>query len=147
MLIDIVSDLHIDQWDKTLRQDNPLGSRINDPLDWHKVRNHDSKILVVAGDASDSIDMTIEYMNHVSSFYEHVLLVDGNHEHSEHYPQLLSEQCIHDKIIANNNSKLKYLPHSPVIIDGTAFIGEATPPCCHNCNIKHTASSTGNYEI
>ena len=53
--LDLVSDLHIDQWDSSLQNLYPCGEIKTFPFNWDKV-NH-SKILVVAGDISDNIDL------------------------------------------------------------------------------------------
>ena len=82
--LDLVSDLHIDQWDSKLPNLYPCGEIKTFPLSWDIV-NH-SKILVVAGDISDKLDLSLEYLDKISKNYEKVLFVDGNHEHSLKYP-------------------------------------------------------------
>jgi metallophosphoesterase superfamily enzyme len=45
-----------------------------------------SKILIVAGDICDDLNDSINYLDHISQYYDKVLYVDGNHEHISQYP-------------------------------------------------------------
>ena len=115
--IDIVSDLHIDHWDKNYNTKYPYGNIKNYPL---KFTNTDSDYLIIAGDISDDLENSIEYMNKISKYYKNILFIDGNHEHVNNYPNLYSQDYISDKI---KNEKIKYLPNKPFVIDKTVFIG------------------------
>ena len=65
MKIDICSDLHV-----------PL----NGSIQWSKIKNKDSTILVVAGDTSNSIFKTADVLNSASLLYDKVIAVLGNHD-------------------------------------------------------------------
>ncbi|NCZ30303.1 MAG: hypothetical protein EBX70_11615 [Betaproteobacteria bacterium] len=67
MNFDLVSDLHIDHWGRSYE------------TDW--IYDQSSDIVVVAGDVSDSIDQTCEYLEKLTRYYSRVMVVDGNHEH------------------------------------------------------------------
>ena len=49
------------------------------------VPSENANIIIIAGDISDDMDMTVNWLNDISSNYETILLVDGNHEHVSHY--------------------------------------------------------------
>lgn len=119
---DICSDLHIDQWDLKLKPEFPCGLVKNFPL---KLKKSHGNILIIAGDISDKLDLSINYMNKLSKYYKKILFTDGNHEHVEKYPNLYSQNEINKRINENNNSKIVYLPKNPYILDDTVFIG-----CC-----------------
>lgn len=74
--VDYVSDLHLDLLDvhSTLALYNKFSSGIVG--DW----------LVIAGDTSTSVGESVNFINHVSRFYEYVLVVLGGHD--LHYGKL-----------------------------------------------------------
>lgn len=118
--LDIVSDLHIDQWDSSLNIKNPCGEVSDVAFEFQKTSN---RILIVAGDISDDIDLSINYLNEISANYERVLFVDGNHEHVSRFPNLLTTVEINDKIEKLNNEKIVYLPQTHYKLGKTVFIG------------------------
>ena len=93
--IDIVSDLHIDQWDNTIESKHPHGIRAYKPYDFN---DSHSDILVIAGDVSDDLDITLNFIDKISSKYKYVLFVDGNHEHVHRYPKLFTDDDIYEKV-------------------------------------------------
>ena len=117
--IDIVSDLHIDQWSSKYTSKYPCGKVSEFPF---QLKKSDSDYLVVAGDISDNLDDSIKYLNYLSKYYNKILFVDGNHEHVNRYPKLYDKGYI-NKLV--NNDKLVYLPKNPYRINNTMFIG-----CC-----------------
>ena len=121
MHIDIISDLHIDQWDTTLENKYPCGKIINSPLQFSENIN---RILIVAGDISDDLDLSLEYLSNTSKYYKKILFVDGNHEHVLKYPALYTKKEIEAKIKKyNKDNKLIYLSSRPHIENDTVFIG------------------------
>lgn len=117
--IDVVSDLHIDQWDEIYNIKYPCGIVKNNPIKFDK----NSEILVIAGDISDDIERSLDYLDKLSKNYEFILFVDGNHEHVNVYPYLYEKNEIIDKINKFNNPKLIYLPNKYFIVNKTVFIG------------------------
>lgn len=118
---DYVSDLHIDYWDpkwRTLYMNN--GAVSNYPLEWNRM-SIKSDILVVAGDVSDKLEYTIEYLKMLKNYYKKILFVDGNHEHTYMYPKLYKRDYIANKFKGLDG--IHYLPKQDVIIGDTAFIG------------------------
>lgn len=65
MKIDVCSDLHVP---------------INGNIDWGRVKNKDSEILIVAGDISDSIFKSASVLNQAADHYKQVFAVLGNHD-------------------------------------------------------------------
>lgn len=121
MNIDLVSDLHIDAWDRTIGNIYPCGPIKHFPINWEvKVRNN---VLVVAGDIADDLDISISYLNYLTNFYDKVLFVDGNHEHIYTYPDLYDNSDIIRKVRELKNNKLVYLSNEPYIYKGNVFIG------------------------
>lgn len=118
--LDIVSDLHIDQWDSSLNIKNPCGEVSDAAFEFQKTKN---RILIVAGDISDDIDLSINYLNEISANYERVLFVDGNHEHVAKFPNLLTTSEISEKIEMLNNDKIVYLADKHYKLGKTVFIG------------------------
>lgn len=117
--IDLISDLHIDQWSNDIKMKHPYGDIVHKPVEL----NNKSDILIIAGDISDDIDLSIEYIDNISKKYEKILFVDGNHEHVNRYPNLYNIKDIHDKIKSLNNDKIVYLPDNEYIINDKVFIG------------------------
>lgn len=122
--VDIVSDLHIDYWSQELKHNIKFdfSSTKNHPLKWEN-KNIFNKLLIVAGDISDNLDLSIKELDKISKFYDKVLFVDGNHEHYHIYPNLHSLDDIYSKIKSLNNNKIKYLPKETFKFGKIAFIG------------------------
>ena len=55
----------------------PCGIRTDSEYKWNKT---DNKILIIAGDISDNLDLSIDYIDNISEYYDKILYVDGNHE-------------------------------------------------------------------
>ena len=121
IFFDLCSDLHIEYWDKSLNRETYACSPKQFPLVLQKT---DSDILVVAGDVSDDIGLSLEYLNFLSTNYKKVLFVDGNHEHITKYPNLFTEDEIAEKLKKIQNPKLVYLGSNNYYNNGTLFIGE-----------------------
>lgn len=115
----IVSDLHIDQWSHKYTSKYPCGQIKECPFKFTKSEND---YLIVAGDISDDLNISINYLNEISVNYKKIFFVDGNHEHVHKYPQLYDKTYINNLV---NNEKIVYLPSNPYIINKTVFIG-----CC-----------------
>ena len=117
--IDLISDLHIDQWSSEYNIKYPYGEIKNKPFN---IKNK-SEILIIAGDISDNLDLSIKYLNDISKKYKKILFVDGNHEHVNVYPNLYELDEIYNKIKSLNNNKIVYLPKNDYLIDQNIFIG------------------------
>ena len=70
--IDIVSDLHIEQWDSTIDNKYPNGEIKDIPFIFPNTK---SNILIIAGDISDDINISLKYINQLSKIYQNVLWV------------------------------------------------------------------------
>ncbi|VVU94833.1 Calcineurin-like phosphoesterase [seawater metagenome] len=115
--LDLVSDLHVDQWSHIYKTKYPCGQVKEYPF---KFALSDSKYLVIAGDICDNLEDSIKYVNDISQYYEKILFVDGNHEHVYAYPKLFDKKKISKMI---NNNKVIYLPDNSYKIKDTVFIG------------------------
>ena len=119
MIIDIISDLHIDFWNNNYW--NKLSySKKHYPF---VIKETFSDILIVAGDISDDLDLSIKTIDSLSKNYKYLIFIDGNHEHINKYPLLYSHDEINAKIIKLKNNKIKYLPKKDFILNKTVFIG------------------------
>jgi Icc-related predicted phosphoesterase len=111
MIVDIVSDLHVDYWEK---------ETLLFKFDWLKNKQSDS--IIISGDISDSVDEVIMQLHKACDVYKVVLYVDGNHESSdfmddlEKAPKLISEAMI-------SRTNFYNLYHQDYICDGIVFIG------------------------
>ena len=107
MLVDIVSDLHVDYW-KDFR------------YDWKE--NAKSDMVIIAGDVSDYLEEVVVELKKACEVYKDVLYVEGNHE---------SSFCMNDMNHANmyiNSNMSEYsnfhnLSNKTFVKDDIAFIG------------------------
>ena len=118
--IDIVSDLHIDQWSLKYNIQYPCGEVVEHPFIF---RETNAEYLIVAGDISDTLVDSIKYLDVISKFYRKVFFVDGNHEHAYYHPLIYPINYIKNYIDNNNNDKIVFLPKTPYRIDDTIIIG------------------------
>lgn len=107
---DVISDIHIDQWDSSLVNLYPCGPIIQAPFTLQANENH---ILIVAGDVSDSMEYTLNFLKHAAKKYPSgVIFIDGNHEHVHKYPKLYDTDEIHSKI-SQLQENIVYLRKEP----------------------------------
>lgn len=133
ILVDIVSDLHIDNWCSNYNK-YPCNNPIHYPFDY---TNPKSDYLIIAGDISDDIDLSIDYVNQLSQYYKHIMFIDGNHEHVAIYPELYTNSFIQNKIEHKiQNNKITYLSNKPYIINDTVFIGSCGWWDYNNCSTE-----------
>ena len=107
MYVDIVSDLHIEHWDSF-------------PYDWQK--NKQSNIVVIAGDISDDILLTVRELQKACKVYKYVIFVDGNHESGKmerHLDASITDIYNYMQEFPNFYS----LHHDTCIFDRIAFVG------------------------
>jgi len=107
MKFDLVSDLHIDMWDKQFH------------FDWLNEQKSDT--LVIAGDISDHIDMSCEYVVKMQEYYKTVMVIDGNHEHQPRFPSV--EESTNDYKVAIRQTGAHYLGDRHFQQDDIRFIG------------------------
>lgn len=121
LLFDLLSDAHIDIW---------KNNKPNETFCWDSFKNKDSRVLVVAGDTSNNPYETLDFVKEASSVYEHVVFIDGNHEHYDCYDKLTESFKTVEETMAmlkKHSEKLTnvhYLDGSDYfVLDGVAFIG------------------------
>ena len=83
--MNVCSDLHIDQWSNKYTNKYPCGEIKEYPFRFKKTN---SEYLIVAGDISDRLNTSLNYLDQISDHYEKILFVEGNHEHVYIYPKL-----------------------------------------------------------
>lgn len=92
MKFDVVSDLHVDHWFSKTRVISDKGPKSFRPhpvtgkekfvhFDFQFFKNSDSNILIIAGDFCNGFEYGPDVLLDASQAYEHVVFVDGNHEH------------------------------------------------------------------
>lgn len=107
MQFDLISDLHLDLWKDNMK-------------DWRGIST--SLTCLVAGDISRDFDLTVSFLKHLSSCYNNVLFVDGNHEHYRNYGNIQERQLEIDMALSSIKN-LTYLADSALVLDSTAIIG------------------------
>ncbi len=145
--IDYISDLHVDHWNKKYNIKYPCGAVENNPLNMENFKNSKSKILIVAGDISDDLELSIKKLKEISKYYDKVLFVDGNHEHINSIPFLYDKFEINNMVkkIDISNNKLHYLTISPYIIGSTLIIGNCGWWDYNNSDNKTIEENVENY--
>ena len=134
MIVDLVSDLHENTWDATMFDRGAHPDSIDAPL---RLTGSPAahRVLVVAGDVSDSDVDTCRYIErHALPHYGVVLVVDGNHEHAPCYPELLPPERW-SRGLASLGGGVVDLSRETFRCGGTAFLG-----CCgwwdYRCNAR-----------
>lgn len=133
--IDIISDLHIDQWDKKYNIKYPCGEVIEKPFVFNKI-NKNSTILIICGDVSDDFHLSINYVRKLKKYYEKVIFVDGNHEHINCYPNLYKSSLFKMKFEELKDNNIIYLPYNELIIKDILFVGVSGWWDYYNSNIE-----------
>lgn len=121
-VFELISDIHIDHWDNNYKAKYPCCKTKNHPLIYEDKKD---KILIVAGDICDDIEISINYLDEISKYYKKILFVDGNHEHTTKYPYLNSVEYIDSLVKKKKNEKLVYLPNNDFFYEDYVIIG-----CC-----------------
>jgi predicted phosphohydrolase len=117
--VDIISDLHQDYWDLRLNFAHPsTGHRHHAPFTLNPTPGTD--ILIVAGDVSDDIGITLEYLRYWKSKYKFVLFVDGVKEHTH---KMFSTGDIGKEMRKRLYKGIYHIPSRPFIINRIAVIG------------------------
>lgn len=106
MHIDLVSDLHMEQWDNN--------------YDFLKYKQ--SNTLVVAGDISSDPNLSSEWLSIVASEYKRLLFVCGNHEHVKADFDLEISYKENRKMFSHMPN-VHMLDNFPFIHKGVAFVG------------------------
>lgn len=108
MNFDLISDLHIDQWpeDKKLNFKG-LGTSLT---------------CVVAGDVSQNLHTTRNFLYQLSDYYKQVVFVDGNHEHKPSYENI-TDNCEWLEEELSRKSNITFLWDSTAVFGSTAIVG------------------------
>lgn len=105
MLLDVLSDLHVDRWDKK--------------IEWEGLPS--SFVAVIAGDVSTDIDISYKTVVEIAKYYRHVIFVDGNHEHANSIGISNNNKKLHEKFSTHSN--ITFLYKNTIVLDDVAFVG------------------------
>lgn len=131
---DFCSDLHVDAWHQTTQLYDPQGPRRWDGkpheshflyVDWEYYKQDGSRVLIVAGDVANCLADTISVIKDGACAYDHVLFVDGNHEHYQSSVQGdvdLTHQVIKDSLREFPNA-VHLDGETSLKVDNTLFVG------------------------
>lgn len=112
MKFDLVSDIHVTHWDGGISS-----------IDWNNEKNPESEVLVIAGDVANDYHTACEAVLHASHAYEHVVWVDGNHDHYGG-SETVDENLYYIKKFCDKSDKIHFLNgHNTFEINNTIFIG------------------------
>ena len=108
MDFDLISDLHIDQWPADQKLNfNGLGTSLT---------------CVVAGDISQSLTKSRDFLYQLADHYKQVIFVDGNHEHKNDYSNIL-DNCEWLEKELSKKQNITYLWDSTAVFGSTAIVG------------------------
>lgn len=108
MNFDLISDLHIDQWPKDQKLSfKGIGTSLT---------------CVVAGDVSQDLHTTRDFLFQLADNYKQVIFVDGNHEHKHDYSKIL-DNCDWLENQLSKRRNITYLWDSTCVFGSTAIIG------------------------
>lgn len=121
MKYDLVSDLHVDShpWYSSRK----IGE--DRFLPWSTYADR-GRVLVVGGDSSNQISITLDVISEASKHYERVVFVDGNHEHYTGSRTGKTVAVHMDEFRAGQPdwTNVTYLDgENEFLLDGTLFIG------------------------
>lgn len=105
---DLVSDLHIDRWED------------GQQIDWAAKKTSDT--LIVAGDISDDLELTVAELRRMAAIYDQVVFIDGNHE-SHHVFDGLGEVPQKLDAMLADIPNVHYLRGGSFVQDGVAVVG------------------------
>lgn len=106
MQFDLVSDIHVEHWKNN----------------YDFLKNKQSSTLVVAGDIADDPVLSFEWLAVVSSEYDDVIVIDGNHEHQgRKFP--LQDILAEMKGAVRALDNVHFLNDGPLVKHGVAFVG------------------------
>jgi predicted phosphodiesterase len=92
-----------------------------------KWRKYPADVLVIAGDTANSPERTIKLLKEASPHYEHIVFVDGNHEHYSNLKhgrnpeQLL--KVLQEQLEKSELENVTFLEHTSISIGDYDFIG------------------------
>ena len=103
-VFDLISDLHVDTWDK---------------FDWSEQPT--ATVCVVAGDVAKDREKVVRALTHLGQIYQAVFYIDGNTEHETYLEDLdFSYKDLATQI--NNIPNVVYMVDNVVVIEGVAIL-------------------------
>lgn len=108
---DIISDIHTDLW-----KSGVLG------VNFSELQNKGSDLLIIAGDTSNYLDEVVQVVRNARKIYEHVLFVDGNHEHYM-TPNYVQETMKYLRAEGESIGATFLDGENNLLVDRTLFIG------------------------
>jgi len=131
MKIDVCSDLHVDSWKESIIQGIPghkqwMGEPFQSTfvyLDWEQYRNPESTVLVIAGDVANNFMITSHVVEAAAAEYEHVVVVEGNHDHYMNDMTIDSGAEFFKNLISRFSNAYHLDGETSLLLDGVLFIG------------------------
>ena len=121
MRIDIISDLHEDFWNSKVP--SSLYSDKTTDLPLNLIPSPNTDILIVAGNISADLHISLKFLENCKRGYKYVLFVDGDKEHHAKLPNMYSPSSIVMELNKSNLNNIYYLPIQPFLYDDIAFVG------------------------
>lgn len=81
MKIDYVSDLHLSHYVSLKKNPQKQSNQVQAFIEKYFISNSKGQVLVLAGDYSEYNLQTIPMIETFALYYQHVLVVFGNHDH------------------------------------------------------------------
>ena len=131
---DYCSDLHIDAWHHTtqlISRNGPQpwvevdGKQHFLHVDWNWYKTPSSRVLILAGDLSNSLLDTVGTIKDAARIYEHVVFVEGNHDHyqSEVKGDVEDNHVFLKDTLRTFDNVTHLDGMNSLLLDGTLFIG------------------------
>ena len=112
MKFDLASDLHINHYA---------------PFQWSNVTPSEADTLIIAGDMTEDLEETADFLFEAKKHYKNVCYVDGNHDHYQIRKYLNDRKSVseNEQFLSDTAAKdgWTYLQSNDLIIDDTVIIG------------------------
>lgn len=118
--LDYISDIHIDWFKREGCDPIPtIDHLVNTQYSDYDTNSH---TLLIAGDISDDINETAEYLFSCKQFYKNILFVDGNHDVFGKELEVTEKTSLLNEILKTDNS-IYYLTYRDFVFDGGVVVG------------------------
>lgn len=129
--IDVCSDLHVDTWLHVTQIHDPAdrlwsGEPRNSLfyyIDWRKYKNPQSRVLIIAGDTANNMNIAADVIQAASEEYEYVVVVNGNHEHYGEKDTVNFNEKQLTQLIAPFPNVYHLTGEQGLVVDKTVFFG------------------------
>lgn len=127
---DLISDIHLDFWVKSLRKSNESQLEIIQNFANSILPDEISNVLVIAGDLGHDNNQNFEFLKCMKTKYKYILLVAGNHDYYLEnstarfkYKKASILRWNEMKSLGHSLEGIHYLEGEKITINGTTFGG------------------------